>query len=97
MAILPLVIAPDVRLTTKSAPIDAITDEIRQLASDMLDTMYAERGIGLAAVQVGVLKRMLVADVEWKDEKTSGKQWVIINPEILEISDDLNADLPRSE
>ena len=46
--------------------------------------MYAENGIGLAAVQVGELKRMLVADVEWKEDKQPGKQYVLINPEILE-------------
>lgn len=90
MAILPLIIAPDARLKTKSQPIPAITDEVRTLAMDMLQTMYAERGVGLAAVQVGHHLRLLVADVEWKDEGEIGTQWVLINPEILENSDDIN-------
>lgn len=84
MSILPLVIAPDERLKTVSKPIDAVTDEIRTLAADMFETMYYEKGIGLAAVQVGVLKRMLVADVTWRDEDGEpGEQYVLINPEIL--------------
>ena len=84
MAILPLVIAPDERLKTKSSPIEKIDDGVRKLAADMLDTMYAERGIGLAAVQVGVLKRLLVTDVTWREEEGPGEQWVLINPEIVE-------------
>lgn len=89
MSLLPLVIAPDPRLKTKSAPIEHITDDIRKLAADMFATMYHLKGVGLAAVQVGVLKRMLVADVEWNDELgTAGKQWVLINPEIVEQSKD---------
>jgi peptide deformylase len=88
MAILPLVIAPDERLKTVSEPIKSVDDGIRKLAADMLDTMYAERGIGLAAVQVGVLKRMLVADVTWRDEEGPGQQYVLINPEVLESSEE---------
>lgn len=84
MAILPLVIAPDERLKTKSSPIEKVDGEIKQLAADLFDTMYAERGIGLAAVQVGVLKRMLVADVTWRDNEGPGEQYVLINPEIIE-------------
>lgn len=88
MAILPLVIAPDERLESKSMPIEKIDADIRALAADMLETMYAERGIGLAAVQVGVLKRMLVADVTWREEAGPGEQYVLINPEILESSEE---------
>lgn len=88
MAILPLVIAPDPRLKTKSVPIEKIDAEIKKLAADMFDTMYHERGIGLAAVQVGVLKRMLVADVSWREEDAPGKQYVLINPEIVSNSED---------
>lgn len=91
MAILALIIAPDPRLKTKSLPVEQITDEIRALASDMFDTMYYEKGIGLAAVQLGVHKRLLVADVSWRDEDgTPGKQYVLINPEIIENSAELN-------
>lgn len=85
MAILPLVIAPDPRLKTKSERVAAITDELRQLAGDMFETMYYEKGIGLAAVQVGVLQQMLVADVEWKEDGIVGTQWVLINPEIVNV------------
>jgi len=88
MAILPLVIAPDPRLKTKSAPVEKIDADIKQLAADMFDTMYAERGIGLAAVQVGVLKRVLVADVTWREEEGPGDQLVLINPEIVSGSED---------
>lgn len=84
MTILPLVIAPDPRLKTKSEPIAAVDDSIRKLAADMFETMYHEKGIGLAAVQVGVLKRLLVADVTWRDDGGPGKQYVIINPEIVQ-------------
>lgn len=84
MAILPLVIAPDPRLKAKSEPIAVIDDSIRTLAMDMLVTMYHEHGIGLAAVQVGVLKRLLVADVTWREGEGPGKQYVLINPEIVD-------------
>ncbi len=91
MAILPLIIAPDERLKTKSAPVTEITTEIRELANHLFDTMYHEKGIGLAAVQVGVHKRILVADVTWRDEDgTPGKQYIIINPEIVENSPEQN-------
>lgn len=91
MAILPIIIAPDPRLKIKSAPVEQITAEIHELTRNMFDTMYHEKGIGLAAVQVGVHKRVLVADVEWRDEDgTPGTQYVIINPEIVENSPELN-------
>lgn len=91
MAILPLVIAPDERLKTKSSPIEKVDDSVRKLAADMLETMYHERGIGLAAVQVGVLKRMLVADITWRDSEGPGEQWVLINPEIVSDESELSA------
>lgn len=92
MAILPMVIAPDPRLKTASAPVADFGDELRTLVGDMFDTMYYERGIGLAAVQVGVHKRVLVADVSWREDgegnAAAGEQHVLINPEILEDSGD---------
>ena len=60
---LPLVIAPDPRLKQKSLPVEKVDDKLRAFIDDMLDTMYASNGIGLAAVQVGVHKRILVMDV----------------------------------
>jgi peptide deformylase len=89
MALLPLVIAPDPRLKTRSDPVKEVDDGIRTLVADMFDTMYHEKGIGLAAVQVGVMKRVLVTDVEWRDG-APGKQYVIINPEIVEEAPDLH-------
>jgi N-formylmethionyl-tRNA deformylase len=65
MAVLPLVIAPDPRLNRSSEQVEAVTPDIKKLAADMLDTMYANNGIGLAAVQVGVHKRIIVVDVDW--------------------------------
>jgi peptide deformylase len=94
MSVLPLVIAPDERLKRVSEKIPAITPEIRKLAADMLETMYANQGIGLAAVQVGVHKRMIVVDVghggsRYAEEGAApGKSnpFVLINPEIVELS-----------
>lgn len=83
MTALPLIIAPDPRLKTKSSPIEKIDAEIITLAKNMLETMYYERGIGLAAVQVGVLKRMLVADVTWREGEGPGEQYILLNPEIV--------------
>lgn len=97
MSVLPLVIAPDPRLNQVSERIDSITPQIRQLAADMLETMYANNGIGLAAVQVGVQKRLIVVDVEWPSPRyegeapdtAKGKPIVLINPEIIELSDEM--------
>jgi peptide deformylase len=69
MKILPLVIAPDPLLKKVSKPVDKIDDALRGLMKDMVQTMYAERGVGLAAVQVGVLKRVLVMDVDYEIEE----------------------------
>ena len=64
MAILPIVHAPDPRLKAISAPVAAVDDGVRRLMDDMLETMYAEPGIGLSAVQVGVLRRVVVIDTD---------------------------------
>jgi peptide deformylase len=70
---------PDPRLRTRAAPVAAVDDELRQLVDDMLETMYAAKGIGLAATQVNVHRRLLVADVS--EEKN--QPLVFFNPEIL--------------
>lgn len=88
--ILHLVYYPDPRLKTKSDPIAEVNDEIRRLAADMFETMYHEQGIGLAAVQVGVLKRLLVADVEWRAAGEIGRQYAMINPEIVSAEEEVN-------
>ena len=70
-----------------SAPVEAVTDELRALMDDMLDTMYAAPGIGLAAIQVGVAKRVIVMDLAREGEPPAPRHFV--NPEILERSDEL--------
>lgn len=67
MAQLPIIVAPDPRLKTKAKPVGHVDAEVRQLMEDMLETMYAAPGIGLAAPQIGVLKRVIVVDVSAKD------------------------------
>lgn len=84
MAILPLVIAPDERLNTPSKPVTVVDDSIRTLLNDMLDTMYANDGIGLAAVQVGVHKRCIVVDIGVREGHKEPIKF--INPEIIEKS-----------
>ena len=67
MAIRPILEAPDPRLRTKSVPVEAVDDALRVLIADMFETMYDAPGIGLAAIQVGVPKRMLVIDLQPDD------------------------------
>ena len=90
MAILTILEVPDPRLRQKSTPVEAVTDEIRQLIADMFETMYEAPGIGLAAVQVGVPKRLLVIDLQ-EPEVEGGEPVkdprVFINPELYEHSD----------
>ncbi len=80
MATLNVLYYPDPRLRIKAAPIDRVNDDIRRLARDMLETMYAAPGIGLAATQVNVPKRMLVTDVSEKKDQPL----CLVNPRILE-------------
>ncbi len=74
---------PDKRLREISTPIDEITDEIRELAHDMLEVMYDEPGIGLAAPQLGETVRLIVIDTEWTGEDAERIPLVLINPEIV--------------
>jgi peptide deformylase len=78
---------PDPILKQKSAPVAAVTDEIRALMDDMLETMYDAPGIGLAAIQIGVPVRVIVLDLAGKDEAPAPRYFV--NPEIVWASDDL--------
>ena len=80
MAKLKILEFPDPRLRIKATPVEFVSDELRTLISDMFETMYAAPGIGLAATQVDVHKRLLVADLS--DDNT--EPHVLINPEILE-------------
>ncbi len=86
MAKLPIMIAPDPRLKEKSAPVKRVDASIRKLMDDMLETMYVAPGIGLAAPQVGELKRLIVVDVA-KDEAPRDPH-ALINPELVWVSDE---------
>ncbi|MCA3255423.1 MAG: peptide deformylase [Alphaproteobacteria bacterium] len=91
MAILPIIETPDPRLRTISTPVEAVDDDLRRLMDDMLETMYAAPGIGLAAIQVGVPKRVLVIDLQ-EEEDEEGKPIknprYFVNPEIVWESED---------
>ena len=82
MALLPILRYPDPRLHTVATPVVRVDDEVRKLIADMAETMYEAPGIGLAATQVDVHKRIVVIDVS---EDKSGLM-ALINPEILERS-----------
>jgi peptide deformylase len=86
MAQLPILVAPDPRLLKKSEPVDKVDAGIQQLMSDMLETMYKAPGIGLAAPQVGVLKRVIVLDIAPEGEAPAPLK--MANPEIVWVSDD---------
>jgi peptide deformylase len=86
MTIRPLVILPDSKLRVISEPIKEITSEIRQLADDMLETMYDAPGVGLAAIQIGVPVRMVTMDVSKSEDEH--QPMVLINPEILWASEE---------
>ncbi len=79
MALLKILHYPDERLRVRARPVERVDDEIRVLAEDMLETMYAAPGIGLAAPQVDVAKRVIVVDVS--EDKSDPR--VFVNPEIL--------------
>ena len=74
---------PDKRLQRVSKPVREITDEIRRLASDMIEVMYDEPGIGLAAPQVGEAVRLAVVDTDWTEPDASRNPLVLVNPEIV--------------
>jgi peptide deformylase len=86
MAIRPILTVPDPVLKQVSKRVDAVTDETRALMDDMLETMYAAPGIGLAAIQVGVPQRVIVMDLAKEGEKPEPRYFV--NPEILETVDE---------
>ena len=80
MALLPILRYPDVRLHKKAAPVNRVDDSIRKLIADMAETMYEAPGIGLAATQVDVHKRVIIIDVS----EDKSKLLALINPEILD-------------
>jgi len=98
MAILPILEAPDPRLRVKSTPVETVDDDLRKLIEDMFETMYNAPGIGLAAIQVGVPKRVLVIDLQDRGSDTEAAEdaepvrnpRVFINPEIYDPSAELS-------
>jgi peptide deformylase len=99
MALMMILEAPDPRLRQLSKPVEAVTDELRALIADMFETMYEAPGIGLAAIQVGHPLRLLVMDLQERDEEVGDDEEerepvrqprVFINPELSEPSEDLS-------
>lgn len=86
MAKRPILLLPDPRLRAIADPIEKIDDDVKQLAKDMLETMYDAPGIGLAAPQIGEMRRIVVMDLAKDDEEPD--PIVMINPEILKFSDE---------
>ncbi len=96
MAVLPIYVAPHPVLKKVAEPVTGpVTEDLRRFMDDMLETMYATHGIGLAAPQVGVSKRILVLDVKQRQEEgaetvTKGQAQFFVNPEIAWASEELN-------
>jgi len=86
MTVRPILTAPDPRLQAVSLDVEKVDDEIRALVDDMIDSMYAAEGIGLAAIQIGVAKRVLVIDIDQKDGKKNPQAY--INPKITWASEE---------
>jgi len=86
MSVLPILQWPDPRLMEICAPIEAITPDIEALAADMLETMYAAPGRGLAGPQVGAMQRIFVMDAGWKEGKPD--PLVCLNPMLQEVSEE---------
>jgi peptide deformylase len=92
MAILPVLTVPNPILKQKSSPVESVDNQVRKLMDDLLETMYADNGVGLAAAQVGILKRVLVIDLQDDDdlERPNGFYPLFVaNPEIIEKSNEL--------
>jgi peptide deformylase len=85
MTVRQIVFKPQPLLREHSTQVEVINDEIRKLAADMFETMYASRGVGLAAIQVGVPKRLVVIDIPRPDGER--KPLALVNPVILAASD----------
>jgi peptide deformylase len=86
MALRDILVVPDPILKQVSKPVEVVDDELRALMDDMLETMYAAPGIGLAAIQVGVPKRVIVMDIARQDDPPAPRHF--INPEILWASEE---------
>lgn len=85
----PILLHPDPRLKKTCAAVPDLTDELRQLADDMLETMYDAPGVGLAAPQIGILQRLIVLDCV-KEDGEAPRPLVMFNPEVIASSDETN-------
>ena len=90
MALLPIIVAPDPRLNVKCENVDQVTDNVKRLMNDMMETMYDAPGIGLAAVQVGVPLRVIVMDISWNKEDGIKEPKYFVNPVISNKAKDLS-------
>jgi peptide deformylase len=97
MAVLPIVEVPDPVLRKVCEPVAEVTDAVRGIVADMFDTMYDARGIGLAAIQVGILQRIVVIDLQERESAAEGEEpkpvrepHAFINPEIVSVSEELS-------
>ncbi|HEY8578997.1 MAG TPA: peptide deformylase, partial [Beijerinckiaceae bacterium] len=91
MALQPILILPDARLRQISTPVTGVDDGVRALMDDMLETMYDAPGIGLAAIQIGLAKRIVVVDVakrKGEEEEEVKDPIFLVNPEIVRVSDE---------
>ena len=84
----PILTAPDPRLQALSTDVEAVDGDIRALVADMIDSMYAAEGIGLAAIQIGVAKRILVIDLDQKEGNKNPRAF--INPKITWASEEMS-------
>lgn len=92
MPVLDIVKYPDPRLYEESAPVTEVTDDLRQLVSDMVETMYATDGVGVAAVQVGHHLRLFVIDPTFAGGTKQDPAFVFINPEIIATEGDMKGE-----
>lgn len=88
MAKLDIITLPDPKLRLASAPVERVDDELRRFLDDMLETMYEAPGIGLAAIQVGVARRVVTIDVSPREEGQPRAPLFLINPEIITSTDE---------
>jgi len=92
MTVLTILEVPDPGLRAVAAPVSQVDDSIRATLADMFETMYAARGIGLAAIQVGIEKRLVVIDLQEPEEEDGEpvrKPVAFVNPELLWVSDEM--------
>ena len=89
MAVRPVVIWPDARLREPTVEVAAIDDSVRELYRDLCDSMYAENGLGMAAVQIGDTRKLFVVEPKLAGRAETDPPVAFINPEVLEVSDEL--------